>query len=83
MDLITLQRAANRTRPMESLPPPEQRAELRRNAGVAELTLAAAVGVSLGAVRRWERGQDPKIAAHDERYRRCLALLDRDRTGVS
>jgi len=55
------------------LPSPERGRLIRERAGVTQLELAAAVGVSKGALERWERGEARPRGRHAAAY---VALLE-------
>lgn len=61
----------SKARIFRQLPPPEERRSIRRQAGLSQADLAAAIGVSPQAVATWEAGTRPR-GAHLTRY---LAVL--------
>lgn len=57
------------------LPPPEQRAEVRKAARLRLQDLADLLGVTVSTVGNWERGKCEPKAAHYEDYRSVLEDL--------
>lgn len=57
------------------LPPPAQRAELRKAARLRLQDIADLIGVSAPAVWNWERGKYEPKADHYETYRDLLETL--------
>jgi transcriptional regulator with XRE-family HTH domain len=62
-------------RVLKALPAPEQRAELRKNLGLSQRELAAAVGVSEAAIGHWERGIRHPRGEHLRRYVEALDVM--------
>jgi transcriptional regulator with XRE-family HTH domain len=69
-----LREALTQARQRRRLPDPAARRSLRERAGISQGALADAVGVSSGAVSRWESGER---APSGERLEAYLTALDR------
>lgn len=52
--------------------------QLRKNAGLSQATLAAAVGVTVSAVKAWENGRRRPSAASIMRLYKALGLTGED-----
>lgn len=61
-----------------SLPDPPMRRYLRERAGLSQAEVAAVVGVTEGAVSRWESGQRTPRRALNVRYAELLDRLRRE-----
>ncbi|WP_376766276.1 helix-turn-helix domain-containing protein [Actinomadura litoris] len=68
-------RLADRVRAAR-LPPPDVRQRIRREAGIPLRTMAASLGVTAGAVQRWEQGRVTPRHEHAIAYRRLLDELE-------
>lgn len=71
----TRQRIETQIRLRRSLPPPEQRAALRKAAGLTLQEVADAVGVTAAAVWYWEQGQRTPGVKHLGAYLVALKAL--------
>jgi DNA-binding XRE family transcriptional regulator len=59
--------------PVPPLPPPRERARLRRVFGVTQQKLADAIGVSRKTVNEWERGTTEPSGSNRTEYAAVLA----------
>lgn len=69
-DLLERARVANR------LPEPRRRRRIRENAGVSQREMAGALGVSVMALNRWERGITRPRGRHAAAYALLLEALE-------
>jgi DNA-binding transcriptional regulator YiaG len=74
MDAEALEQALGQVRTRRQLPPPSRRRRLRERAGLSQLAVARALGVTREAVAYWERGHRTPRPASAAAY---LELLDR------
>ena len=79
MDTIALdqkvQAARRATQARRMLPPPAQRREIRREAGLSQEDLAFALGVNGTTLCRWESGERQPSDEHVVGYQQVLAHL--------
>ena len=73
-DTSTIDRALRAARVRRRLPPPPARRQLREAAGISQLDVAQALGVTREAVSLWESGLRTPRAENAAAY---VALLDR------
>lgn len=71
----TRERILERIRMRRSLPQPEQRAALRKAAGLSLQDVADAIGVTATTVFYWETGQRNPSARHIDAYMCALDTL--------
>lgn len=72
----TADRLRARIRVVQALPPVEKRVELREQAGLSRADLAAAIGVTAGAVWLWEKGKRQPSGPLLAKYVEALGLLE-------
>jgi DNA-binding transcriptional regulator YiaG len=72
----TADRLRARLRVVQALPPVQERAPLRERAGLSRADLAAAIGVTAGAVWLWEKGKRQPSGTLLEKYLEALRLLE-------
>jgi DNA-binding XRE family transcriptional regulator len=72
----TADRLRARIRVVQALPAPEKRIELRERAGLSRADLAAAIGVTPGAVWLWEKGKRQPSGSLLAKYVEALSLLE-------
>jgi DNA-binding XRE family transcriptional regulator len=63
--------------PVPSLPPPDERAKIRKMYGVTQAQLAAAVRVSRKTIYTWEAGTAEPTGAKRDEYAAILAAWQR------
>ncbi|MFE2828483.1 helix-turn-helix domain-containing protein [Streptomyces sp. NPDC059271] len=72
----TAERLRSRIRARHALPSPDQRAALRKAAGLTLQEVATAVGVTRGAVWHWEQGSREPRGDLLGRYLLALEVMD-------
>ena len=76
MRLHDLIYAAKHHERIDPLPVASHRRRLRQDCGVSQELAAVAVGASVTALARWETSERaPRLAKHDDQYRRVLGAL--------
>jgi DNA-binding transcriptional regulator YiaG len=78
LDIDLLGDALERSRALRSLPPVPTRQRLRERVCVSQTAIAAALGVTPGAVSRWERGERTPRGASLQGYLKMLDRLARE-----
>jgi DNA-binding transcriptional regulator YiaG len=73
-----LEEALARAEKLRTMPAPGMRRRIRERAGLTQLDLAAALGVSRPAVSRWEAGQREPRGELGLRYVEILDRLSRE-----
>jgi DNA-binding transcriptional regulator YiaG len=77
MKASDLHHAATHHERIEPFPTAAQRRAIRLRAGVSQAALADALGTTTKGVLRWETSErPPRMAHHDDAYRRVLGALD-------
>ena len=74
MDVPELRAAMDVVRPLDKLPPPQRRKEIRCSAGVTLEQAAMAMGISTARLEQWEDRVSPRVHASFV-YRKLLAVL--------
>lgn len=71
-----------RTRLATRLPSPRQRRQIRENAAVGQREMAAALGVAVMTINKWERGLTKPRGRHAAAYASLLEQLEDATAGV-
>jgi DNA-binding transcriptional regulator YiaG len=71
-----------RARLASRLPAPRDRRRIRETAGASQRELASALGVSVMALNRWERGLTKPRGAHAAAYASVLEQLEDAKTAT-
>lgn len=74
-DMTVTDRVSARLHVRRSLPPPEERAHLRKTAGLTQQEIADALGVTRSTVAQWERGARNPSGPHLDGYLEALRVL--------
>ena len=74
LDVPELRAAMDVVRPLDKLPSPQQRKEIRCSAGVTLEQAAMAMGISTARLEQWEDRVSPRVHASFV-YRKLLAVL--------